>query len=197
MEQEVRKLCAVFTDEKRSESDREVAIRMLLRIGPAARWAIPELIAFLDDPKTSARLRRASFAVLTDMGPWAAPAVPTLVRLLKRSAARWEQVRALPVYRAVGSSALWLDGYGWDRWAEEVERQRRSGFTPEKAFLLPFDRWLIGEVESDQATILRALRSVGPAAAQAVEPLKQYLEKVRGRKDLERQALDALVAIER
>jgi HEAT repeat protein len=194
-EEVVRVFRSTFTDKRRPESVRVDAIRKLIGIGPVARWAAPDLADLLDDPKTSPRLQSAAVAAFGSMGPRTAPAVPALVRALERSAARWEQLRAVSAHRAVGSAALWLDG--WDRWVAEVERQRRSGFTPERAFLLPFDRWMTMEVVDEQIRILGAIKAVGLAATPAVEPLKRYLDRVRGHYGLEETVYEALTAIEK
>ncbi|HVK17088.1 MAG TPA: hypothetical protein VM533_09065 [Fimbriiglobus sp.] len=185
MEQAVLKLCAVFADKRLSEAVREDAIRKLIRIGPASRWAIPNLVELLEDPKTSTYLLYAAVDALTYMGPRAAPAVPTLLRLLERSAALWrDQYRAVAAHQAVGATALWLDG--WDRWRKEFEQHG-----------LPFDIWVSWTVLADQRGILRALQAIGPAAAPAVEALTRYREKVQGHPILEKQAHDALTAIDK
>jgi hypothetical protein len=198
MEEAVRKLRAVFTDGRQTESEREVAIRKLLRIGPAARWAIPDLVRLLDDPKTPAPLRSAAVAALTSMGPRAAPAVPVLVRALERSAAQWEQLRAAPAHRAVGSAAVWLDG--WDEWRKKTEQERQLPPSfPKTTDIFEFDFWMGRKVDEDVGGILAAFQAIGPAAAPAVEPLKRYREKVRGRSLMllnpEKAVSDALTAI--
>lgn len=190
MEKAVMKLCAVFTDKKQPESAREDAIRKLLSIGLAARYAIPDLIALLDDPNTSNRLQRAAVAVLTSLGPRASPAVPTLVKLLERSATQWELLQAVSGLTRVGLQVFRLDG--------QVVPVPVSRFAPRGRVIIG-PHLLLGEVtwrvEADQGLVLRAIRAAGPTATPTIEALKRYRERVQGHFTLEKQARDALVAI--
>ncbi len=105
-EEAVKVLRSVFTDKRRPERVRDIAIRNLIGIGPAARWAIPDLIDILEDPKGRLDLRLAALTALEDMGPRAAPAVPAMVKRLELATDEREQSRILYAFKAAGPVAV-------------------------------------------------------------------------------------------
>ncbi len=64
---------------------RQVAARILARIGPDAAAAVPDLIELLQDPHP--QVRRAAVRALGQIGPQAGAAVPALLQLLDTDSA--------------------------------------------------------------------------------------------------------------
>ncbi|HET6572898.1 MAG TPA: hypothetical protein VFG68_04795 [Fimbriiglobus sp.] len=174
-EEAVKVFRAVFNDKQRPASVRESAIRRLIGMGAAARWAIPDLVDFLEHPKTSVDIRLAAIAALTSMGPRAAPAVPVLIDRLEKTTVEWEQLSFAPLRKRP-----WMIqslGIHFGPWFD-------------------YEANVIRPLHAEQSQILHALKAIGPAAAHAAKRLERWMENHLD-EIMQKQAYETLVVIEK